>query len=552
MRLLHFFLGYSRKTLIVSIVAGIVGGASNAAILAVVNSVLKSNGRATWQIIATFLGLCVVLSLSRYLSETLLTRLGQSALYKLRMHLSRQILAAQLRHLEQLGPTRILAALTDDAAVITNTIPTIPLLCVNVAVVASCLVYMGFTSPPLLALVAVSLALGIVSYQFPVLKAHARFRKMHRDGDALLGHLRALIQGVKELKLHSGRRDAFLGDVLEPTASSYREHNVAAMKIYTAASTWGQTLVFLVIGLILFGSSAFMRLNPGTLTAFTIGILYLMTPLQYIMSAVPMLARAELAIARIDELGFSLAGFEPDTVETPPAADAHWTTLELAGVTHSYYRDDDSSNFVLGPIDLTIRPRELVFITGGNGSGKTTLIKLLTGLYVPESGQLRLDGEALTPRTRERYRQHFSTVFSDFHIFERLLGIQGSNVDRSASDHLKRLELSHKVRVENGALSTTELSQGQRKRLALLIALLEDRSIYIFDEWAADQDPHFKQLFYLDVLPALKANNKTVIAITHDERFYHIADRVISLEDGQLISDTLNSASLRAEEYVKQ
>jgi len=203
-------------------------------------------------------------------------------------------------------------------------------------------------------------------------------------------------------------------------------------------------------------------------------------------------------------------------------------------VTHTYHREQSEYNFVLGPVNLSLRPGELVFLVGGNGSGKTTLAKLLVGLYQPESGTICLNGQPVTDANREAYRQLFSVVFSDFYVFEQLLGLVTPELDTQARYYLIRFHLDHKVRVTEGVLSTTELSQGQRKRLALLNAYLEDRPCYVFDEWAADQDPLFKELFYTRLLPELQARGKLVVVITHDDKYFHLADRLLKLEDGRL------------------
>jgi len=192
---------------------------------------------------------------------------------------------------------------------------------------------------------------------------------------------------------------------------------------------------------------------------------------------------------------------------------------------------------MIGPINLHFHAGELVYLVGGNGSGKSTLAKILTGLYTPEGGEIRVNGQVITNQNRDDYRQHFSAVFADFHLFDRFMGIKGENRDAQAQEYLEQLHLSHKVKIENGKLSTTELSQGQRKRLALLTAYLEDRSFYLFDEWASDQDPLFKDVFYTKLLPELKARGKTVLVITHDDHYFHLADRVIKLDYGQIVSD---------------
>ncbi|HEY9804955.1 MAG TPA: ATP-binding cassette domain-containing protein, partial [Candidatus Obscuribacterales bacterium] len=207
-------------------------------------------------------------------------------------------------------------------------------------------------------------------------------------------------------------------------------------------------------------------------------------------------------------------------------------------VTHAYRGDREEDGFTLGPLTLSFQPGEVVFLIGGNGSGKSTLAKLITGLYSPEAGELTLDGQLITEANREWYRQHFSVVFADFYLFDRLLGL-GDRVelDPQAKDYLIQLHLDHKVRVEGGTLSTTTLSQGQRKRLALLTAYLEDRPIYLFDEWASDQDPIFKEIFYTQLLPELKQRGKAVLVISHDDHYFHLADRIVKLDYGKLEYD---------------
>jgi putative pyoverdin transport system ATP-binding/permease protein len=206
----------------------------------------------------------------------------------------------------------------------------------------------------------------------------------------------------------------------------------------------------------------------------------------------------------------------------------------LEGVTHRYFREKENEVFTLGPVNLSFTPGELVFLIGGNGSGKTTLAKTIVGLYAPESGRILLDGQAVTDTTRPGYRQLFSAVFSDFYLFDKLLGVTVGDLDDAARAVLEDLQLAHKVKIENGVFSTLDLSQGQRKRLALLVSYLEDRPFYLFDEWAADQDPLFKDVFYRRLLPQLKAKGKTVLVITHDDRYFHLADRYIKLDFGQV------------------
>lgn len=543
MKIILFFFRHSRKAVLLSIIAGIGSGVCNAALLGVINAVLKRNGAAS-AFLWTFAALCILLPFTRFTSEFLLNRLGQGAMYELRVKLSAQMLGTPLRHLEQVGPARLLAALTDDVPTITTAILIIPLICINAATVLGCLVYMGFLSPMLLVIVLGFMVLGIITYQIPIAKVQKLFMLARKDSDTLLGHFRALTQGTKELKLHAGRRDAFMQEGLKATASSVKMRNVAGQNLYSAASSWGQTLVFVVVGVILFLLPAVQRLTPAMMVAYALTLLYLMTPLQVILNTLPQLGRANVALKKTEELGFTLSSQGTENASLIERPGNNWKVLQLRSVTHTYHREGESHDFVLGPVNLTFRPGELVFIVGGNGSGKTTLIKLLTGLYTPEQGEIVFDGKLVGDAEKEFYRQHFSTVFSDFYLFEQMLGLISPELDEQAREYLAQLRLAHKVSIKDGELSTTDLSQGQRKRLALLTAYLEDRPIYIFDEWAADQDPEFKAVFYMRLLPELKAKGKTIFVISHDDRYYYAADRIIKLEDGQVVSDSASMPQL--------
>jgi len=540
MKLFTFLIRYSRRTAVLAILAGAVSGASSTGMLAVINAAVQRAGASRTALAWAFVGLCLLLPLARLLSETLLVRLGQDALLRLRMQLSRQILASPLRRLEEIGAPRLLAALTDDVPVITNALLTIPTICINVAVFVGGLVYLGWLSWQVLLAALGFIALGVAGYQLAVFRAVAYLRRARAHTDALLGHFRALTDGTKELKLNRRRREVFADEVLQGTAEAFRRESVGGMLIYAAAASWGQALGFVVVGLLVFAVPAWVAVSTEVLVGYVIVLLFMMTPLQLVVMAVPNLSRASVAVGRIEELGLSLkryAAEEPAPAAAAPQPAAAWSALELRGVAHTYRSEDKGESFVLGPLDFALRPGELVFLVGGNGSGKTTLAKLLVGLYAPESGEVLLDGRPVTDENRDEYRQLFSAVFSDFYLFESLLGMDAPRLEERARQYLAQLQLAHKVEVSDGALSTTKLSQGQRKRLALLTAYLEDRPVYLFDEWAADQDPLFKQIFYYQLLPELKARGKTVVVVSHDSHFYEVGDRLVKLEYGKIEFD---------------
>ena len=524
--------GGGRTQVGLAILAGMLGGATSAAFVALINTALADGPRPAW-LLPAFVALCLLLPVFRFLSSFLLQRLAERAQFELRMDLSRRILSTPLRRIEELGTHRLLAMLTDDVGNIVAAFVNLPLLLMHLTVVTGCLVYMGWLSWKLLLLVLCVLTVGVASYQIPMRRAQHYFRLVRDAWDRQFRQFRALTEGIKELKLNRHRRLAFVEKELVATGRERMGYRVRATVIHSMAASWGQVLFFVLIGLILFGAPRAGGADARVLVGFTLAILYMLTPLDVILNMVPALNAGAVAVRQVEGLGLSLAaGAETEGLA---AEDAGWRSLELVGVIHAYRKESEDDTFTLGPIDLALQPGECVFLVGGNGSGKTTLAKILTGLYVPDSGEVRLDGRAVGDAERESHRQLFSTVFSDFYLFERLLGVEAGQIDAQVRHYLEKLHLERKVRVEEGMLSTLDLSQGQRKRLALLAAYLEDRPIYLFDEWAADQDPLFKEIFYRQLLPELKARGKTAIVISHDDRYFAVADRVVKLEDGRRV-----------------
>jgi putative ATP-binding cassette transporter len=536
MRILSFLLQYSRTRMGFAVLAAVLSGASNTLILATLNRSLSGGaGAAARGWMWVFFGLCLMVPLLRVVSELMLIHLGQDTVCKLRLDLSRRLLGLPLRRLEEMGSHRILSTLTEDVPNITNSVTLIPILCFNISVLVGGFVYLLVLSRSAFFATLGLVLLGILTYQVPILRANRHFHQARRTSDDLYDHFRSLTLGMKELKLHRQRRSAFLRDSLERTSLAVRDQNVRGFSIYAVATSWGQGLLFAIVGLIVYVLPSVAVVSRETLIGYSLVFLFLMTPLQMVMNALPALGRSDVALGRIEQLGLALS--ESAECESEGPTPVSWHRLELIGVTHVYRREGEDRDFVLGPIDLELRPGELAFLTGGNGSGKTTLAKVMTGLYAPERGEIRLDGRSISDVERDGYRGLFSAVFADFHLFDSLLGLEGTALDARARDVLAMLELDHLVKVRDRAISTTELSQGQRKRLALLTAYLEDRPIYLFDEWAADQDPAFKEVFYLLLLPELKRKGKTVVVISHDESYYDVADRIIKLDYGRIESD---------------
>ena len=533
MKLLNYAARYEKGTLVAAAVAGVAGGTLAAWPLTLVVEVLRTGNATTAQMWA-FAAATVAGAGLRYLSSDILTRYSQRRLTELRRDLMHRVISSGLRHVEELGSSRLLVALTDDVGVISGALASFPVFITQLAMFLACWLYVAWLSWQVWAVGTVLMAVAIATYLWIVGRAAARGRKAREEQDTLYGHYRALTDGFTELKLHRPRRTAFLSRTVDGSLALLARLNVTALGLYNTAANYHQLMFFTMVGVLVFGAARWSDAGSATVTAAILALLYARAPLDTLVNWVPAAMRAEVAF---EKYGAVMAALPPETKAN--GVEAFGDTcqrLDLSGVCYEY-TGEDREGFGLGPIDLTLRAGEILFITGGNGSGKSTLAKVIAGLYLPSAGQLSIDGRPITPHNRDHYRQLVSSIFASFHLFRELLGLERPGLDREAGEWLGRMRLSDRIQVRDGMFSDLSLSTGQRKRVALLVTMLEDRPICLLDEWAADQDAQYREEFYSALLPELKARGKMVIVISHDDRYYALGDRVIKLERGRIVAD---------------
>jgi len=537
MKVFQLLLKLSKTRTLLAILAGSIGAICSTLLITII-SVTLTQHRLDSTLIYYFIVVAVLMIVSKIISQSILTRLGQQAIFDIRMELSRRILATPYRHLEEMGGHKLLPLLTDDIASITNALINIPYFCINCIAIVACLVYIGYLSTLALLFVVVFVVFGCLVYQLIIQRGRRYIVSAREEEDTLFRHIRSLLDGIKELKLNQQRRHAFVNKMLIPTAQTYHKKNIRGIGFFNAANRWGESLFLLCIGLLIFSSLGFFPLQTTILSGTALVVLYMQSPLEGLMSILPLIIQGQVALTKIERLNLSRDEEERGNGPVEPLQETVYT-ITLENIQHSYWHEHEETHFSLGPINLQLRSGEITFLIGGNGSGKTTLAKVLVGLYSPEAGVISLNTTTVTETNKEWYRQHFSMVFSDFHLFDQVLEQHPSKyLDKQAADYLEQLQLGNKVSIQDGFFSTTELSQGQRKRLALLVAYLEDRPVYIFDEWASDQDPVFKNIFYSQILPDLKSRGKAIMVITHDDHYFHCADTLLKLDSGTLVTIT--------------
>lgn len=527
-----------RSTLFVSILCGILGGLSVTALLATVNQGLHSEAGIDRQVVLAFVGLCAVALLASIAADIGSNSVGQRVIALLRKDLGAKVLAAPIEQIERYRTHRLIPVLTHDVDTISDFAFAFAPLAISMTVVLGCLGYLATLSLPIFALTLLAIGIGS-AVQFVAQSKGLRGFHAARDAeDNLQKHYQAISEGAKELRIHRPRRQRMLKDNIQGTADFICQTHIRAINIFVIAKSFGSMLFFVVIGLALAMQSIWPSANPEVMSGFVLVLLYMKGPLENLIGNLPIVGRAQIAFRRIADLAERFSSPEPHLLlDTPPRPAPALHRLELRNVQYAFPAVDGNAPFTLGPIDLDVEAGEILFIVGENGCGKTTLIKLLLGLYSPQQGEIRVDGQAIDAKGLDEYRQLFTTVFADYFLFEDVLASDRA-IPQDATRYLERLEIAHKVSVKDGRFTTTDLSTGQRKRLALVNAWLDERPVLVFDEWAADQDPTFRRIFYTELLPDLKRMGKTIVVISHDDRYFDIADQLIRLQTGRITRDT--------------
>ena len=533
MMLLKELLHDARWRIFLAVLCSALSAASSIGLIGYINRSLEQGLDDLSQGLALFTGLLLLLFVSGTLAQWLLVQIGHRLVYQLRLRLVGKVLGTALERIERLGSPRIYNALTKDVTTVATAFKQLPISLYNGLLLLAGLAYMAWLSLPFFALTLVVIAFGVLLDVLLGRKVKRLMQQVRQQDDRLTEQFEATINGRCELALSRERRQLLYNQRLEPIAQASLQASVRADTLWAINLNWTSLLVFVLIGTLFFLGQGLGMLSQQVVVGYVLAIMFLRTPISMILDAVPAVIRGHVALQAIDDLALG------ETVHfvVPPKAAEPFRELRLSNVQYRYPGQSDEFAFQLGPIDLHVRRGELIFIVGGNGSGKSTLAKLLTGLYQPSEGTVALNGVTLDVSNSEWHREHFAAIFADFYLFADVLGENGQldGLEERVDHYLQRLGLAHKVQFVDGRLSTTALSQGQRKRLALLLLMMEGREVLLLDEWAADQDPVFRHVFYQELLPELQAAGKTVIAVTHDDRYFDVADRIYRLDYGQLV-----------------
>ena len=398
-------------------------------------------------------------------------------------------------------------------------------------------IYVAFLS--LAAIVTTILVIGVagVIFHYKNRRLAAEKQKSAEWEGRLFDRLTDFLDGFKEVRLNAARSTDLLEDASEVSRTA------ANIKINSQAETFklivtSQISMYVLIGAVVFVAPQFSEALGGlTLTKTTTALMFIVGACFGLVQSIPILLNANAAADRIEKLEIELQATASALDAAGSAAPSRFDAIEMTGIQFRYVDKSSEATFKIGPIDFSLQPGELVFITGGNGSGKSTFLRVLAGLYPPDSGQIRLNGQQINDETRDKYRSLMSAIFFDYHLFRKLYGIPDPE-PAEVGQLLRQFRLDTKTGVTNGEFRTLDLSGGQRRRLALIVSLLEKRPILLLDEWTAEQDPEFRRKFYDELLPDLMRAGATVVVITHDDRYLnelHLPARRIHMDEGRIV-----------------
>jgi putative ATP-binding cassette transporter len=538
MRLIEFVKRETDQPWTSVIVTTVVSGVANGCVLGLINAgatAATEESVSLRLLLLYMLAIAIFMIAKKYALERTVVRV-ERMVRRLRERLVDRIRHAELPLIETLGRGQLYTTVGQDANIISQSAFMVTNAAQEAIMLLFAFLYVAYLSPLALLIVVASVVVGILYYYFHRRTLSADMRRLTEKDAEFVDSLAHIVDGFKEAKLNRKKNDALFATFTSVADDSER------LKIHLAVR-WVMEVMFshvffyVLVGVIVFLLPRVVPTFSNVVLEMTTAILFIIAPLEMIVNSMPMFMRANVALDGLYGLEDHLKGAQING-DIPVEPIEEFREIRLEDATYTYQSTDaPGGSFTIGPIDLTLRKGEMLFIVGGNGSGKSTLLKVLTGLYPLSAGTFSVDDRLLDWREISAYRDHISAIFTDFHLFDRLYGLEDVD-ERRVRALLREMELDRKTAFVNGRFTNLGLSTGQRKRLALIVALLENRDIIVFDEWAADQDVHFREYFYNSILQRLKAEGKTLIVVTHDDRYWGVSDRLIKMETGRIVSDS--------------
>lgn len=486
-----------------------------------------------WQL---FLSFTLCSFIGNKLFQDYSSKLSNRVVYREELSILQRLKECSYNDFEKIGTEKVYTALEDSKVL--GGIPDLLLTLLNSSIITFCgLAFLLYTFPLGFILVLIIIVTLFLFYWYRNIEIQKDLNKLRDAHNEFHKYLRDFLFGVKELKTNYNRNENVFSH-LQSNNSMIKALDLKTLRKYIFNEITGSYSWYLVLFVIMFIFPVLFDFNNEKSTTFIMVIFYLMGPVSAIIGSIGTLTRIKIAFERIEEFQASTSS----TLSLYKSSDktdeaSNFLDIEFRDVYYEHTDEDSKTKFKLGPLNLKIESGEVIFVTGANGSGKSTFMYILSGLYKPISGSILVNGKEVDSLVF--LSKYISPVFSDHYLF----GNNYDNIDFTNSNkelqrwiELFKLESIIQLSRENNPIDVN-LSRGQRKRMSLVYAIMENKPLIILDEWAAEQDPHFKQYFYQELIEYLKLQGKTIVAISHDNQYFNAAERHITFEFGKLEKD---------------
>ena len=516
---------------------GIISGFANGMLLVIINMAAEqiTNKSAEAQLFLLYITAFALFIQAQRYALIQATIAVEELICKVRVRVANKILHSELRFIEETDFASMYAPLTKDSNLISEMALVLVMAGQSIIVLVFSAIYLAWLSPLSLLITALFFGSAIATYLSHEQKISEELHNAAQKEIQFVETFGHILEGFKEIKINRRKSDDIFKEIEQISKETNDLKVTSGMRLVTDIM-FAQIILYLLLAIMVFLMPLYSPTYVNVLFKIMAAILFIIGPVGQFADAMPMLAKSNVVIDNLYQLEAKLDEITSRHTESVaiPAIQT-FKEIRLVDMTFNFCDKHGKALFSLSSINLTIKQGEMLFIVGGNGSGKSTLLKLLTGLYYPATGSIYVDAEEIESSDYQSYRELFAIIFTDFHLFDQLYGLD--EIDGSQLKYwLRLMELDQKTKYIDGKFTNLDLSTGQKKRLAFVAAVLEDKPIYIFDELAADQDPQFRKQFYEVILPDLQKQGKTIIAVTHDDKYFQVADRVLKMEYGQLVN----------------
>lgn len=538
------------------LIAALIAGACNAAVLVIMNDASTATydssdptktATVDTQLFFMYILVIVTLITAKRFAILNTSRMIEDIMNRMRLRMLNKVRFSELSTVEKMEQGTLYNRITQQTQTISQNAPMTMDMLQGGIMLFFTMFYVMYLSLTAFGIIVASSVIAYFLYERRRLALEELVTAANKQELEIYDSLDYVLSGFKEIKLNQNKSNAVFGKY-RTVAEGLKDLRTKIALLFAENVIYARIFFYVLTGVVLFGLPMVIGAYSENITKITAAVLFFMGPLLGLVGAIPAIINTNAAIENIYTMEENLdTHMEPELLKQISDYDAvqdiEYPKLPFAkeivfrNILFSY-RTKKGDAFTLGPIEeFRIKQGEMLFIEGGNGSGKSTLLKILTGLYFPNPGStITVDGYPVTKDNFQNYRELFAAVFTDFHLSQKLYGLK--QIDpKKVEELLNLMQVYEKTKIENDMFTDIDLSTGQRKRLALIVTYLEDKDIYAFDEVAADQDPQFREYFYTTLLPELKRNGKTVIVITHDDRYFSCAERKIKMEYGRVFSE---------------